>query len=61
MNFKDLAQPQRRRCWLYNQVVFLDKGQVAEHGPAREVLTNPKSDRLRAFLSRLNPATRIEA
>lgn len=44
-----------------NQVVFLDKGQVAEQGPAREVLTNPKSDRLRAFLSRLNPATRVEA
>ena len=43
-----------------NQVVFLDKGRVAEQGPAREVLTNPKSDRLGAFLSRLNPATRIE-
>lgn len=44
-----------------NQVVFLDKGQVAEQGPAREVLTNPKSDRLGAFLSRLNPVTRVEA
>ena len=43
-----------------NQVMFLDKGQVAEQGPAREVLTNPKSDRLGAFLSRLNPATRVE-
>lgn len=37
-----------------HRVIFLDKGQVAEQGSAREVLTNPKSDRLRAFLSRLN-------
>lgn len=37
-----------------HRVMFLDKGQVAEQGSAREVLTQPKSDRLRAFLSRLN-------
>jgi arginine/lysine/histidine/glutamine transport system ATP-binding protein len=37
-----------------HRVMFLDKGQVAEQGSAREVLTNPQSDRLRAFLSRLN-------
>ena len=37
-----------------HRVFFLDKGQVAEVGPARQVLTYPKSDRLRAFLSRLN-------
>lgn len=37
-----------------NRVLFLDKGQVAEQGSAREVLTHPQSDRLRAFLSRLN-------
>lgn len=37
-----------------HRVIFLDKGQVAEVGTAREVLTNPQSDRLRAFLSRLN-------
>lgn len=37
-----------------HRVIFLDKGQVAEVGPARQVLTYPKSDRLRAFLSRLN-------
>lgn len=37
-----------------NRVVFMDKGIVAEEGPARQVLTNPKSDRLRTFLSRMN-------
>ncbi len=37
-----------------HRVMFLDKGQVAEQGSAREVLTNPQSDRLRTFLSRLN-------
>jgi len=34
--------------------VFLDKGCVAEEGIARQVITNPTSDRLRAFLSRMN-------
>ncbi|MFH7030999.1 MAG: amino acid ABC transporter ATP-binding protein [Heteroscytonema crispum UTEX LB 1556] len=37
-----------------HQVIFMDKGIVAEQGLSREVLTNPKSERLRAFLSRLN-------
>jgi arginine/lysine/histidine/glutamine transport system ATP-binding protein len=37
-----------------HRVFFLDKGRVAEAGEARQVLTNPKSDRLRAFLSRMN-------
>ncbi|WP_341527244.1 amino acid ABC transporter ATP-binding protein [Nostoc sp. UHCC 0302] len=37
-----------------NQVIFLDKGIIAEQGAAYEVLTNPQSDRLRIFLSRLN-------
>ena len=36
-----------------HQVIFLDKGIVAEKGSAYEVLTNPQSDRLRIFLSRL--------
>ncbi|MFN6560798.1 MAG: amino acid ABC transporter ATP-binding protein [Nostoc sp. ChiSLP01] len=36
-----------------HQVIFLDKGIVAERGSAYEVITNPQSDRLRAFLSRL--------
>lgn len=37
-----------------NRVLFLEKGQVAEEGPARQVITQPKSERLCAFLSRLN-------
>jgi arginine/lysine/histidine/glutamine transport system ATP-binding protein len=36
-----------------DRVIFLDKGVVAEEGSAYDVLTNPQSDRLRAFLSRL--------
>ncbi|MCC5655831.1 amino acid ABC transporter ATP-binding protein [Nostoc sp. XA010] len=37
-----------------HQVIFLDNGIVTEQGPAYELLTNPQSDRLRLFLSRLN-------
>lgn len=37
-----------------HRVLFMDQGLVAEEGPAREVLTNPKCDRLRAFLSRMS-------
>ena len=42
-----------------NRVLFLDKGHVAEEGIARQVMTNPKSDRLRTFLSRLNVAANL--
>ncbi|PSN18041.1 polar amino acid ABC transporter ATP-binding protein [filamentous cyanobacterium CCP5] len=37
-----------------HRVMFLNKGQVEEEGNAREVLSHPRSDRLRAFLSRMN-------
>ncbi|MBD2431813.1 MULTISPECIES: amino acid ABC transporter ATP-binding protein [Fischerella] len=37
-----------------HRVIFMDKGIVAEQGPASEVISNPRSDRLRTFLSRLN-------
>ncbi len=37
-----------------HRVIFLDKGIVAEQGPAYEVLSHPQSDRLRTFLSRLS-------
>lgn len=36
-----------------NRAIFLDKGKIEEQGIAREILTNPASDRLRTFLSRL--------
>lgn len=39
-----------------NRVMFLDQGHVAEEGTAREVLTNPQSDRLQIFLSRMRQA-----
>lgn len=37
-----------------NRVIFLNQGQVEEEGVARQVLTYPKSDRLKTFLSRMN-------
>jgi arginine/lysine/histidine/glutamine transport system ATP-binding protein len=39
-----------------NRVIFLNQGFVEEDGNAYEVITNPKSDRLRAFLSRMQLA-----
>uniref|UniRef100_A0ACD5GQQ6 Amino acid ABC transporter ATP-binding protein n=1 Tax=Desertifilum tharense IPPAS B-1220 TaxID=1781255 RepID=A0ACD5GQQ6_9CYAN len=37
-----------------HRVIFLNQGLVEEQGNARQVLTNPQSDRLRYFLSRMN-------
>ncbi|MBW4657888.1 MAG: amino acid ABC transporter ATP-binding protein [Drouetiella hepatica Uher 2000/2452] len=37
-----------------HRVLFLNQGQVEEEGAARQVLDQPKSDRLKAFLSRMN-------
>lgn len=37
-----------------NKVVFLNQGMVEEQGDAKQILTNPQSDRLKAFLSRIN-------
>lgn len=37
-----------------SRVIFLNKGQVEEEGDPREVLSNPRSDRLRGFLSRIS-------
>lgn len=37
-----------------NRVLFLNQGQVEEEGPARQVLTYPKSERLQTFLSRMS-------
>lgn len=39
-----------------SRVMFLDRGTVAEEGIARDVLNNPQSDRLKAFLSRMRQA-----
>ena len=40
-----------------DRVIFLDRGLVAEEGPAREVLSNPNNPRLRDFLSQVHPDT----
>lgn len=37
-----------------HRVIFMDQGRVAEAGVAKEVLSQPKCDRLQAFLSRMN-------
>ncbi len=37
-----------------NKVIFLNQGVVEEEGNAQEVLTNPRCDRLKSFLSRMN-------
>lgn len=37
-----------------HRVIFMDQGRVAEEGVARDVLTTPQSDRLRAFLKRMS-------
>jgi polar amino acid transport system ATP-binding protein len=34
-----------------NKVVFMDEGRILEEGPPEEVLSNPKHDRCRVFLS----------
>lgn len=39
-----------------SRVIFLNQGCVEEEGVARQVLTYPKSDRLKAFLSRMSLA-----
>lgn len=35
-------------------IVFMDDGIIAEEGPADEVIGNPKTERLKAFLSKLS-------
>ena len=34
-------------------IVFMDKGVIAEKGPAEELINNPKTERLKAFLSKI--------
>ncbi len=35
-------------------IVFMDKGVIAEEGRAEEVISNPRTDRLKAFLSKIS-------
>ena len=36
-----------------DKVVFMDSGVVVEEGPPNQILTNPKEQRTRQFLSRI--------
>lgn len=37
-----------------DRVMFLDQGKIVEEGPAHQVITHPKSERLATFLKRIN-------
>ncbi|MCM1322244.1 MAG: amino acid ABC transporter ATP-binding protein [Bacteroides sp.] len=37
---------------LADRIIFMDKGVVAEEGPAYELITNPRNERTRMFLNR---------
>jgi polar amino acid transport system ATP-binding protein len=39
-----------------DRVVFMDGGVIVEEGPPEEVIGNPRSNRLRAFLRRFHTA-----
>jgi polar amino acid transport system ATP-binding protein len=43
-----------------NRVVFMDEGRIVADGPPTAVLDNPENERLRSFLSRLNPHFALE-
>lgn len=38
-----------------NHVVFMDQGQIVEEGKPLEIFNNPKEERTRQFLRRINP------
>jgi polar amino acid transport system ATP-binding protein len=40
-----------------DRVVFMDEGIIVEQGPAASLISNPRSDRLRAFLSRFSESS----
>ncbi len=44
-----------------NRVVFMDEGRVVVDGSPTDVLDNPENERLRTFLSRLNPHLALES
>jgi general L-amino acid transport system ATP-binding protein len=36
-----------------HRVVFMDRGEIVESGPPRELFENPRTDRLKLFLSQI--------
>ncbi len=39
-----------------DEIIFMDGGVIVEHGPAKEVIDNPKEERTRQFLAHYNEA-----
>ena len=39
-----------------DRVVFMDSGEIVEDGPPAELFENPRSDRLRSFVGRVQPS-----
>lgn len=37
-----------------NRVIFMDNGKIIEEGPSKEIFNNPKDERLKQFLSKIN-------
>ena len=37
-----------------DHIIFMSDGVIAEEGPAEELINNPKSERLKAFLSKIS-------
>jgi ABC-type histidine transport system ATPase subunit len=37
-----------------NEIMFLEGGIIIEKGPPKEIIMNPKSERIKKFLSRIS-------
>ena len=44
-----------------DRVIFMDQGSVVEEGPPKDVLLNPREERTKAFLSRVNHEAEVVA
>jgi general L-amino acid transport system ATP-binding protein len=44
-----------------DRIVFMDRGEIVEHGTPQQMFDSPKSDRLKRFLSRILPGHHLTA
>jgi ABC-type polar amino acid transport system ATPase subunit len=44
-----------------DRVIFIDRGQIVEEGPPRQVLRNPRAERTRAFLTSFTGRSRADS
>ena len=44
-----------------DRIVFMDRGEIVEHGPPDQIFDNPATDRLKTFLSRILHGQRVGA